>query len=230
MKLLTESEFLKLCISALGSMGAQRKVSIKVNETWERYKEGSSDIYHAKPHILYAASWVMNIVRKSDPSKQVFIPSLLTALLYHDAIFVVGAKDNEELCAELSVRDLTDMGVQDNHIKLVSMDIMQTKHAACPDYNEGRVMVDADIASLSTPNIEAFWADTNRLWKESGKDAETFARGNSAFLKSLADRGVYCSVPMYVTYIDEARAQQNIAVITKRLDEGLLGVTPVLVA
>lgn len=225
--LLTEDEFLKLCVSCLGSMGARKLAPQKVAQTWALYKEGSSEIYHAKPHILYVASWIMSTINRSDPSKGVFIPSLIIATLYHDAIYVVGAKDNEELSAELTVRDLVKMGVPDKQIRRVSSNIMHTKHMVCPEDQEGRCMVDADLASLTTPDIRNFWANTNRLWKESGKDAATFAPLNSGFLRMLANRGVYKS--LWMTKGDEQQAQDNIADIIELLDTNSLGVMPVTV-
>ena len=228
--ILTESEFLQLCIRSLNNLCTTGDASKTVNDVWAKYPAGSPAKYHAKPHVLYAASWTC---AHTDPgfdfteSSGVSQSTLLISLLYHDAVYIPGASNNEELSAELAASCLRDIQVPNSLIKSVCKNIMCTKHDTDPEYTEGRCMVDADLSSLASPDVEVVWHDTTRLWQESGM-SEGFADSTIAFLQNLAKRDVYRS--RFMSPQDRYQAQVNIAEITRRLDLGLLNVAEFVAA
>lgn len=216
--LLSETELLKLCVSALGSLGAKMYVSTTVTTVWELYGKPGRD-YHDKLHILHTISWVVGKI-KSNPALNISKPRLIVALLYHDAICVPGSTTNEEESREMMVRDLTRMGVPDAEIKQIAADILDTKHQKEPETEEGKCMVDADISGLALP-VEEVWADTNKLFTESGRDACTFARCTSAFLQMLLDRPTIYRSQFMIE--EEPVAQANVCELVARLGKITVG-------
>ncbi len=223
--LLSESELLKLCVSALGSLGAKMHVSTTVNTVWELYGKPGRD-YHGKLHILHTISWVVANIT-SNPALNISKPRLIIALFYHDAICVPGSTKNEEESREMMVRDLTRMGVLDAEIKQIAVDILDTKHQTEPETEEGKCMVDADISGFALP-IEDVWADTGKLFKESGKDVPIFAKCTTAFLQMLLSRSrIYYSLHMSEA---ESVARTNILELVERLGDVVTGQRHMVVA
>jgi predicted metal-dependent HD superfamily phosphohydrolase len=220
MKTLSESELIKLFISSLGSLGAKQYLSSTVERVWGLYEESPRRIYHAKPHIVYVVSWIVHHI-KSNPTEGIFLPRLIASMLGHDSIYNIGSVTNEKDSASLAHLDLTHMGVRLHHVTCIERDIMDTCHQCEPDSMEGKCMADADLSSL-TRAPDLLWVDTHKLWQESGKDADSFARGNSGFLKSLLGRPRIYYSP-YMTKDDECNARTSITEIVRRLDAGLLG-------
>lgn len=215
----TTSELITQCISSLGLLGATAVSPQVVGQVCQEYARSNARVYHDTDHILHVASWIQDKT-SLYPNPHVLTSTLMLATLYHDVVYQIGSLENEELSAERAARDLAAMGVRFQYIARIVSDIMDTRHQCEPETMEGRYMVDADLSSLALP-IEGFWENTNQLWQESGKDAASFAKGNSAFLKSLLTRPrIFYSPCMDV---EEKIARANISVITRRLDEGLLG-------
>lgn len=227
-KQLSESVFLGVCVSALKNLmessfpqgkipdqfkGAPEKV---VNRVWGKYKSRTPFTYHDKIHILSVASWVLhNVTRTRDISHD----ALYIAVLYHDVIFNPLSHANEEHSVEVMVSDLVSLGITDDFIKQISECILDTKHDKTPKTETGKCMVDADLYSLANP-IEEVWSDTRRLWKESGRSAEDFAKGNASFLRPIIDRPtVYYTCYMHT---HETTAWENLVSVVDRLNSGLL--------
>jgi len=210
--LLSEAELLKLCISALGSLGAKMHVSTTVKTVWELYGKPGRD-YHGKLHILHTIGWVVANIT-SNPALNISKPRLIVALLYHDAVCVPGSTTNEEESCEMMVRDLSRMGVPDAEIKQIAVDILDTKHQKEPETEEGKCMVDADISGFAL-SIEDVWADTGKLFRESCRDARTFAKCTGAFLCMLLDRPAIYQSRFMVE--EEVVAQANIRELVARL-------------
>ena len=216
----TTSDLITACISSLGLLGATKVSPRVVERVCQEYARSNARVYHDTEHILHVASWIEGKTTLY-PNPRVLPSTLMLATLYHDVVYQIGSLENEELSAERAATELASMGVGSQYIARIVSDIMDTRHQGEPETIEGRYMVDADLSSLALP-IEGFWENTNQLWQESGKPADVFAKGNSGFLKSLLARPrIYYSPCMDV---EEKIARANIAEITRRLDEGLLGV------
>jgi predicted metal-dependent HD superfamily phosphohydrolase len=103
----------------------------------------------------------------------------------------------------------------DTEITQISIDILDTKHKDVPETEEGKCMVDADISGF-TLSIDDVWADSVKLFSESGTNMIAFSRCIRAFLQTLLVRpSIYQSA--YMTE-QEAIARENISEIVERSD------------
>lgn len=70
------------------------------------------------------------------------------ALWFHDAIYELQSKDNEQRSAEWAVNEMTRSGVQADQTRRVHALIMATCHTAIPGDPDQQLLVDIDLAIL----------------------------------------------------------------------------------
>ncbi len=165
--------------------------------------------YHNWDHIEQVLRWV-EMRERTYPDNRVNYAALKLAVLYHDVVYVIGAKDNEERSAEYAAHDLRAMHVPEKHIAQVVMDIMDTRHMEHPATHEGKLIVDADLCSLAG-SLDGVRHNTLSLVEESGMPKAQFAKGNIAFLTALMGRESIFRSPH--TEREELAARNNIAQI-----------------
>ncbi|MEN9604815.1 MAG: hypothetical protein RJB39_500 [Candidatus Parcubacteria bacterium] len=163
--------------------------------------------YHNLAHVAQVLRW-LEMRESVYPDIRVNYAALKLAAFYHDVVFVVGARDNEEKSAEYAARDLRAMHVPEKHIAQVVMDIMDTRHMDPPATHEGKLMVDADLYGLAGM-FERVRADTLELLAESGAPKDKFMTGSAAFLTSLMLRESIYRSPH--TEAEESAARRNLA-------------------
>lgn len=171
--------------------------------------------YHNWAHIEQVLRWV-EMRERTYPDARVNYAALKLAVFYHDVVYVIGAKDNEERSAEYAARHLRAMGVPEKHIAQVVMDIMDTRHMDSPATHEGKLIVDADLCSLAG-SIDGVRHNTLSLVEESGLPKDQFAKGNIAFLNALMGRESIFRSPH--TEREELAARNNIALLIPFLRE-----------
>lgn len=186
----------------------------RINKVLTAYHE-SHRRYHSSTHLFSVINWLRDRIRQF-PDRDVNENALMIAALYHDVVFIVGAKDNEEKSAEWAAEDLRAAGVSMSYIARVVTDIMDTRHMGMPPTTEGKLMVDADLISMST-SFEHMYANTLALLEESDQSPAQFAKGNIAFISSLLARpAIFRSAHMEQ---EEARARQNISRVIECLKQ-----------
>lgn len=109
------------------------------------------------------------------------------AVWFHDAIFDVSRKDNEELSAQLAERRLPAMGYDDAFVGEVAQIVRDTeKHIATTPRAEA--VLDVDLAPLAIPE-PAFIANRARIRKEHAHATDAqFVAGTAAFAESMLQR------------------------------------------
>ncbi len=184
-------------------------------ELKERYAEPHRH-YHTWDHALAVLSWV-NAVAPNDRAMQL-------AALYHDAIYRVGAADNEAMSCDL----LCDHGVNKLWFRSTqSGDDEPLPGRACRyilatarhgKINRGDVdervatFLDCDMVSFGEPRPDIFKATDELVRAEllTAFTAEQVAIGRNAFLSALThDRRVFLTDRF--RYPFEAQARNNIA-------------------
>ena len=70
------------------------------------------------------------------------------ALWFHDAVYAVQGKHNEQLSAEWATKALAASGAEDSVISRVDALIMATCHTASPTLPDQQLLVDIDLAIL----------------------------------------------------------------------------------
>ena len=128
------------------------------------------------------------------------------AAWFHDAVYEIGADDNEERSAELA-RDLLDTSaVRDEVARLV---LVTKTHKLTDDDVNGAVLSDADLSVLgSHPGRYRAYADAVREEYADIPD-ETFKPARAQILSALLDGQIFHTAPGRARWEDQAR--RNIA-------------------
>ena len=199
-----EARLLEICIRICKREVAGRFLYLEIVSSYKR----TPRFYHSLKHIngcLDEFTDVRSLLRNPDAVEM--------AILLHDAVYDVRAKDNEERSAELAKETIKRLSLPDAFGEEVAKLILATKHDVPPADFEAQFMVDIDLASLGCPE-KIF--DRNRMkvrQEYTHLSDEDFFRGNSAFLRSLLKRpSIYLTLHFHDKY--EAQARKNIARVT----------------
>lgn len=184
---------------------------------------GVLEALYSEPHRRYhSLRHIANLLERLDqlvPYSSRGLDRLLeaeTAIWFHDAIYVVGSKTNEEASALLARAFLFSVGATDdgpttgNRVgafpDAVNEAIMATKHDGRQlNGNGARVMVDLDLAGLADP-WEDFDENNQRIREEYAAVPEDVYRTHrAAFLANLLTRPIF-----HVLTQLEAPARANI--------------------
>jgi predicted metal-dependent HD superfamily phosphohydrolase len=120
------------------------------------------------------------------------------AILYHDAVYVVGDThrrpgDNERDSAALAVNDLVDLRAPESLVTAVERAVSSTiDHVAPPHDAPVQLVLDLDLYGLSVPGL--YW-DSNRKIREEYAmyDDDAFCQGRAAFLRGFLERPIIYS-------------------------------------
>lgn len=165
--------------------------------------------YHAHRHLYDVfVRHDLNLHRFADPV------TAELALWFHDAIYAVPSKRNEEASAEMCAAFLTSVG--SDACRRAPLMILATKHDGkmAPD-NDTALVLDIDLAGFADP-WDVFDENNARIRREFAiYDEPTYRAGRSAFLRWLLDRGPIFRVLTY--FEDRARAniERHIADLAK---------------
>ena len=111
-----------------------------------------------------------------------------TALLFHDAIYVPLAPDNEARSAALAGECLERAGADPTATGRVRAAIEATRSHEAPDGGDAALVLDIDMSILAAP-AATFEAYEDGVRDEHATiDDASFARGRSAFVRDLLAR------------------------------------------
>ena len=166
--------------------------------------------YHDARHItdcLHEFDSVRGIAQ--DPA------TLEAAIFYHDVVYDGRRTDNEERSADVAADALGKLGATDRFIEGVRELIVFTRHDVEPDTDDGKLMVDIDLASLALPP-EKFDENSRkiRLEYEHVPEAAFVAARNKMLGGLLARPRVYYTEVFFEKY--ERAARENLARVTRR--------------
>lgn len=121
---------------------------------------------HLRYHNVQHTSEVMNAVQhlsKTEGVSEYDAQILLTAALFHDAGFLRGYKNHEELSCDIARETLPQYGYPQQAIERVCELIMVTKLPQTPSNLLEEIICDADLYYLGTPD---FFRQSQNLYKE----------------------------------------------------------------
>lgn len=132
------------------------------------------------------------------------------AIWFHDCIYDVHRHDNEQRSADMAAELLAECAVPAPLIAEVQRLVLATKHNAAPDWGDGELMVDIDLAILGKPT-EMFDRYEQAIRQEYTFVAEPlFRQGRSKILQSFLDRpSIYLTDSFRARY--EAAARANLS-------------------
>lgn len=91
--------------------------------------------------------------------------AILFSVFYHDVVYSVTSKQNEEKSAEAAKLYLTELGVDDKVIHTCRQHILATAHHNVSDHGDTNYFTDADICILGQP-WEEYLIYTKQVRKE----------------------------------------------------------------
>ena len=142
------------------------------------------------------------------------------AILWHDAVYEPGGRDNEERSADLALSDLAGCGVADEDSAEVARLIRLTeRHRAEPDDRLGALMVSIDLSILGTDpdRYREYSADVRREYVHVPE--QLWRTGRSLVLKRLLEVDPLYPDPGFRDRF-EAQARENMEAELKVLGEG----------
>jgi predicted metal-dependent HD superfamily phosphohydrolase len=125
--------------NALGAVGDGLAL---MEELIAAYKEPQRH-YHTLQHLTECIALLKGHLHLAQHASEVEI-----ALWFHDAVYDVKAKDNEEKSASWAATALQAAGVDNEIVERVTTLIMATCHNAKPENTDQQLLVDVDLAIL----------------------------------------------------------------------------------
>lgn len=172
--------------------------------------------YHDRRHIdecLAELDWVHGI---DDRERRM----LRWAILWHDAVYEPGHRDNERRSAKLAQSELSRCGVDSSDVEEVVRLIRLTeKHAVNPGDRLGALMVSIDLSILGADSdrYQAYVSDVRLEY--SHVPEKLWRMGRGLVLQRMLDKDVLFPDPEFRTRL-EAQARRNMAAEIASLAEG----------
>lgn len=102
--------------------------------------------YHTMQHLRECLEHLANWRNAHAWTREHALVEL--ALWFHDAVYVIGAPDNEERSADWAAGAVRDAGLDDALARRVHALVMDTRHQAQPQGEAAELLVDIDLAIL----------------------------------------------------------------------------------
>lgn len=132
----------------------------------------------------------------------------IIAQIYHDIVYVPGAKDNERRSAEWMARDLAICHIPQKFVAKPWLCVMATTHDGKTIGNDERMNADIDLAGLAAP-WKKFVENSELISKEYLRvfPKEEYYAGRKKFISNMLVRPrIYYTNIFYNRYEDKARA------------------------
>jgi predicted metal-dependent HD superfamily phosphohydrolase len=182
------------CCEGLGAFratGGQARRQEVFEKLCTRYSEPTRK-YHSMQHLREC------ITHFEDSSTLARQPAEVEmALWFHDAIYELGARDNEAASARWAEAELLQAGVAREAIDRVLAMIMATLHSATPSDADERLLVDIDLSILGA-NEARFQEYENQIREEYAFVPEPlFRQKRGEILRSFLERPRIYNTPFY---------------------------------
>ncbi|MGD8451341.1 MAG: metal-dependent phosphohydrolase [Phycisphaerae bacterium] len=141
---------------------------------------------HTEPwrayHNLAHVEDCLDILRRDTALEEPL--DIEAAILFHDAVYAIGAKDSEERSAELARTALTSLGAAPEFVTGVVHLILATDHRRPLHDDRERIICDIDLSILGRePAVYDRYADAIR--REVGLPDQELGPHRQAFLRSM---------------------------------------------
>lgn len=142
------------------------------------------------------------------------------AVLWHDAVYEPGQRDNEQRSAELALSDLAGCGLpKEDAAEVARLILLTERHSADPGDRLGRLMISIDLSILGSDadRYREYAADVRREY--SHVPEQLWRTGRALVLKRLLDCDPLFPDPDFRVRL-ESQARRNIEAELKALGEG----------
>ena len=155
--------------------------------------------YHTVQHLHEC----MGLWRDTQASAEIGL-----ALFYHDAIYDTHAADNEERSAQLAV-DVLSSALPQANIAQIGALILATKHAAAPETDDAKLLVDIDLAILGAEPARFDEYERQVRVEYGWVSDDAFREGRARILRHFLERPVLYSTADLRRRL-ERRARNNL--------------------
>jgi predicted metal-dependent HD superfamily phosphohydrolase len=161
--------------------------------------------YHTLQHLRECLAHFESAMQLAQRSEEVE-----AGLWFHDAIYDLGAKDNEERSAQFAREVLLAAGGAPDAAERIAQLVLATKHTASPVEPDARLLVDIDLAILGG-HPDRFAEYERQIRDEYAFVPEAdFRPRRRAILQSFMARATIYSTPHFRDLL-ETRARANLA-------------------
>ena len=207
------AEFRKRWEERFGGMGTAQSRAEVFDQLIAAYTAPSRH-YHSLDHIaecLYEFDTVR--AQAADPT------AVEAAIWFHDVVYDGRRADNEEQSANIADAALEKLGAAMKLRERVRQLILLTRHDRAPDSEDGKLIVDIDLASLAVPARE-FDHNTQLIRQEYPHiSEEKFREGRCALLLRFLRRPrIYFTATFFNR--SEQAARENLERALVRLGKG----------
>ena len=179
-------------------------------------------VYHSWAHILACLEQYRQMTFDNPRA-------VLMALIFHDAIYIAGRKDNEAKSAELAISELVELSnIGQAECEEISGMIMLTAshHAVGNPSNDAMKLLDIDLSILGAEwsIYETYASDVRKEFCPAVVSDFKFNIGRLKFLRSVQQKtNIFMTQEMRL--LRERHAQENIAREISELEQqsGLIG-------
>jgi len=140
----------------VGARGDSKKT---YSELVAKYSE-SHRFYHNLGHIAHCLDEFDQIKKLAEHPNELEI-----AIWYHDIIYDIRAKDNEEKSAQLAYKTLKDIKLSEEFAKRAHNLILSTQHISKSNNIDAKLIMDIDLSIFGKPS-EEFNEYERRITKE----------------------------------------------------------------
>ncbi len=131
------------------------------------------------------------------------------ALWFHDAIYGLQAKDNEQRSADWAAGELTRSGAGEAQVRRVRALIMATCHTAKPADADQQLLVDIDLAILGAEPARFAEYDAQVKAEYSWVPEVVYRTKRREVLKGFLDRAVIYNTPLFRARLEQ-QARTNL--------------------
>lgn len=182
----------------VGAVGEWQPVTALLESLYRQHWR----FYHTATHIARCAAHFDRVRDVCDAEAQVAL-----AIVFHDAVYVPGAPDNEEQSARLAASVLKAHRVSDPVVQRIDACIRATDHRQLPQKGtDAALMADIDLAILAAPpdEFDRYEADIRREY--AFVTDPDFRAGRARILRRFLDRPhLYATRPFRDTCEQPAR-------------------------
>jgi predicted metal-dependent HD superfamily phosphohydrolase len=179
--------------------------------------------YHDATHIAELLRWFDRVA--DDPGWRA-PADVYTAILFHDAVYVPGAKDNEARSADWARRAIAEHALPASADRVAELIELTAQHGSLEAATgDAALFLDADMAILGAPS-DAYRTYAGNVRREYAKvPAAAYRAGRGAFLKALVVKPRIYFTDHFRDLLDR-QARQNLADELATLDSGALDSPP----
>jgi predicted metal-dependent HD superfamily phosphohydrolase len=175
-----------------------------LTELLQRYAEPHR-AYHTQAHLADCLTLLNEFEAICDHPGEVAL-----ALWFHDAVYDVRAKDNEERSAAWLEEEALQAGTAPAAAARMRSLVLATRHQAIPDSSDARLLVDIDLSILGADPERYARFETEIRAEYAWVPGPLFRRERGKILKGFLDRSsIYSTNELRARF--ESRARTNLS-------------------